>query len=50
MKILTAFIKTILAIVLTTFFALVLSFFLSMFFPTNVQNAINIFKNLFQIP
>lgn len=49
MKILTAFIKTILTLLLVTFLVLVATFFLTIFMPENVLKAIETFKIIFQI-
>lgn len=50
MEIFLLFIKIIFAIIMISFCSIVLTFFISIFLPENVQTALNIFKNLFQIP
>lgn len=50
MKIITAIINTLLTMLLISFFATLASFFLAIFLPENVKMALEIFKNLLQIP
>lgn len=49
MRILTAFIKTLLTIVMVTFLVFIATFFLTIFMPENVLQAIETFKIIFKI-
>jgi hypothetical protein len=48
MKILNAFIKTLLTLLLVTFLVFVATFFLTIFMPENVLKAIETFKIIFK--
>ena len=50
MKILTALFNLLLFVIGIALISFVATFFLTIFMPENVQNAIQIFKNLLQIP
>lgn len=50
MKILTMMVKFVLSIVFILLCSFLATFFLTVFMPENVLNAIEIFKNLLQIP
>lgn len=50
MKIFTKIINTILAVIFITFISVLATFFLTVFMPENVKIALEIFKNLLQIP